>query len=262
MSCQTTTTTTTTVTSQTSTSTSTSTSSSFSSSTSSSSSTSEMLSTQSIALINASQLFNQNNTGTELNNILTTYIGDLSACLTNCTNQGVCVLNSLTQYVCQCNQYRTGLACQSDSRPCSSNPCLNNGTCSNINDNQTSSSSSWRCICQDNLYDGTYCENKVDLCLNNTDVCLNEQQGYCIMNGSEPMCKCKNGYSGIKCEIASTSLIVRKIIINVSTIIAIVVMISFIILVLFFDFTKYFLMKKKQKVVKKKSKIEKLFYHP
>jgi hypothetical protein len=213
-----------------------------------------MLSTQSITSINPSQLFNQNNTGTELNIILSSYIGDLSSCLVNCSNQGICVLNSLDKYICQCNEYSTGQACQSDSRPCSSNPCLNNGTCSNIYDNQTSASS-FQCICQDNLYGGTYCENKVDLCLNKTDVCFNDQQGYCIINGSQPMCKCKNGYSGDKCEIISTSLIVKKVIISVSTIIAIVVIISFIILVLFFDFTKYFLMKKKQKEVKKKSKI-------
>ena len=220
-----------------------------------------MLSTQSIASINASQLFNQNNTGTELNNILSSYIGDLSACLVNCSNQGICVLNTLNKYICQCNEFRTGLACQSDSRPCSSNPCLNNGTCSNINDNQTSLSS-FRCICQDNLYFGTHCENKVDLCLNKTDICLNDQQGYCIMNGSQPMCKCKNGYSGVKCEIASTSLIVRKVIINVSTVIVIVVMISLIILVLFFDYTKYILIKKNEKKVQKKSIIKKLIYHP
>jgi hypothetical protein len=218
-----------------------------------------MLSTQSFATINASILFNLNNTGTDLNNILSSYVSDFSACLVNCSNQGICVLNSLDKYICQCNEYSTGLACQGDSRPCSSNPCLNNGTCSNINDNQTSL---FQCTCQNNLYFGTYCENKVDLCLNKTDICLNEQQGYCIMIGSEPMCKCKNGYSGIKCEIMSTSLIVKKVIINVSTIIVIITMIGFIILVLFFDYTKYFMIRKKQQIVKKKSIIKKLIYHP
>jgi hypothetical protein len=73
-------------------------------------------------------LFSTNNAGDELNYVLSTYTGGLSECLVNCSNQGICVLNSLEQYVCQCNQFRLGASCQTDSRPCSSNPCLNNNT--------------------------------------------------------------------------------------------------------------------------------------
>jgi hypothetical protein len=186
--------------------------------------------------INPSSLFSGNNTGTQLNSILTAYTGDLSACLGNCSNQGVCSLNSLQKYVCECNQLRTGASCQTDLRPCSSNPCLNNGTCSNIKND-----TSFECICQNpKLFYGIYCENKMDLCLNNTNVCT-KGQGFCIVNDTQSMCKCLKDFSGLKCEIMSSSLLVTKTIINASSIIAIVVLISFVILVVFFDFTKYFL---------------------
>ena len=110
-----------------------------------------------------------------------------------------------------------GRACQTDSRPCSSNPCLNNGTCSNINND-----TSFECTCQNpNLFYGIYCENKLDLCLNNTDICY-MNQGYCVMNDTQPVCKCLMDYYGAKCELMSSSLVVRKAIINVSTIIVIV----------------------------------------
>ena len=160
----------------------------------------------------------------------------------------------MQQYICQCNQYRTGSACQSDSRPCSSGPCLNGGICYD-----TMNETSFECTCQSNLFYGIYCENKADLCKNST-VCFNNQ-GYCVMNGSQPVCKCKLDYSGMNCEIMSTSLIVRNSIINVATIIAIICLVCLILLILFFDYTKYFLMNKK-KLIKKKQEIKKFHYHP
>ena len=79
-----------------------------------------------------SSLFTSNNTGTQLNGILETYIGDLTGCLANCSNQAVCMLDTQQKYICQCKEFKNGLSCQSDTRPCSSNPCLNNGVCSNV----------------------------------------------------------------------------------------------------------------------------------
>ena len=188
------------------------------------------------------------------NSVLTTYTGDFSACLANCSNQGLCILDSSQQYICECNQFRIGSACQSDSRPCSSGPCLNGGICSDtIND------TSFECTCQSNLYYGRHCENKIDLCLNSS-VCFNNQ-GYCIMNGSQPVCKCKIDYSGVNCEIMSNSLIIRKSIIDASTIIAIIVLVSFAMMILCLDYTKYFLMKDK-KIFKKKPILAKFHYHP
>jgi hypothetical protein len=205
-------------------------------------------------LTNATSLFNTDSTGSQLNQVLSNYTGDLSACLANCSNQGICTLNSVQQFVCECNQYKTGRSCQSDSKPCSSNPCLNNGLCVDIN-NQTSS---FQCICP-SLFYGIYCENKIDLCLNST-ICYNNQ-GYCKMNGSQPVCNCIVGYSGVNCEIISSSLAAKKIIINVSALIAFVVIAFFIFTIFVFDYTKYFLMakpiKKKLKTKKPKSHFKK-----
>jgi hypothetical protein len=159
----------------------------------------------------------------------------------------------LQQYTCECNQFRTGSSCQTDLRPCSSNPCLNNGTCSNIINNNNKRS--FQCTCQYVFY-GINCENKLDLCQNNTELCINKQ-GYCIMNGTRPICKCLLDYSGIKCEIMSTSLVVKNAIINAATLIAIVVLVSFGLLILFFDYTKYFL---SQRSILKKHRIWKIFF--
>ena len=198
-------------------------------------------------LINISTLAN--------NNILITYTGDLSACLANCSNQGVCILNSEQKYVCHCNQYRTGSACQSESLPCASYPCLNGGVCSNTNNDTT-----FQCMCVNNLYYGANCENKLNLCLNST-VCFNNQ-GYCIMNDTQPVCKCKQYYSGVNCETISSSLATRKNIINASTVIAIITLVCFVITVFCMDFTKYFVMNRIDRRLSEKREILKPIYHP
>ena len=84
------------------------------------------------------------------------------------------------------------------------------------------------------------------------------------MNGSHPVCKCKLDYSGINCEIMSNSLMVRKFILDTSTIIAICFLVCFAIMVLCCDLTAYFLMKKKkiQYEINHKPKIKSLHYYP
>jgi hypothetical protein len=98
---------------------------------------------------------------------------DMSGCIVNCTNQGSCVFDSENnKFKCACNAYFSGLACQLDTRACSSNPCLNNATCVDVYSNSTSNSSSvvdskFRCECQSN-YEGAYCETKINICANET----------------------------------------------------------------------------------------------
>jgi preprotein translocase subunit SecG len=104
----------------------------------------------------------------------------------------------------------------------------------------------FQCKCSNpNLYYGIYCEKKWDLC-QNSSVCYNNQ-GYCILNGTQPMCKCLMGCSGVNCEILSTALAAKKVITRTTTIIAIIVMVCFVLIVIFFDYTKFFLMKNKKK---------------
>ena len=152
--------------------------------------------------------------------------------MTNCSNQGICILDSQQRFICECNQFRTGVHCQSNTRPCLSSPCLNRGICTNI-----ANDTLYECKCENPLYYGTRCENKVDLCLNSTLCIIN--QGYCQMNETQSFCKCFKDYSGTSCEIMSTSLVKRKAFISVTTIIAIAVMACYVFMILCFDFTKY-----------------------
>ena len=84
--------------------------------------------------------------------------GDLNSCLVNCSNQGVCQQFNQT-YECQCNQNYMGSSCQTDTRPCFNNNCLNNATCVNT---LNMTMESYRCECPSNgLFYGQYCENKI-----------------------------------------------------------------------------------------------------
>jgi hypothetical protein len=143
--------------------------------------------------------FNLNNGNiSELLDILTQQTGDISGCLLQCSSQGKCQLNQITQmYECVCDTYFSGSACQYDSRPCSSGPCLNNGTCTNVQG--LNSTLSFECECQ-NTYYGTYCEKQIDVCQNKT--C--NGKGYCFNSQNEPKCKCFSGYSGDECDLIST----------------------------------------------------------
>ena len=155
------------------------------------------------------------------------------------------------EIVCKCDANHEGRSCQIDKRPCGSYPCLNNGVCSEIN-NETA----FECNCVSSFY-GDFCEKQIDLCANSS--CISSQ-GYCVLNGSSTGCKCFLYYSGEKCEIISTSLSVQKAIITLATILAFIILVSFIFTVLIMDYTKYFLMKSS---IKKpiKYKIEKNFVY-
>lgn len=113
------------------------------------------------------------------------YTGDLSGCLSNCSNQGLCSLNSANEYVCQCDTYYSGVKCQTDNRPCSSSPCLNDGNCTNTIDPYTGTLSLYTCDCGSYFY-GTNCEYYSDLCANFS--CSGH--GTCKDTSSGPNCTC------------------------------------------------------------------------
>jgi hypothetical protein len=123
--------------------------------------------------------------------------GDLNACLQNCSSSGVCTLrNGLIG--CQCFDYFTGSACQFDTRPCSSGPCMNNATCTN---SLNTTFASFECECQQTFY-GLNCENQINICQN---VTCNDH-GYCYKDHHHKLakCKCFTSFSGDECEIVST----------------------------------------------------------
>jgi hypothetical protein len=172
-------------------------------------------------------------------NILSNSQYDLSACLKNCSNNGICLLNITNQkYSCQCFNNFNGISCQFDSRSCSYYPCLNNGTCLNSNLNSTE----FVCQCKLNYY-GVFCENKIDLCQNQT--CSNN--GYCFINNTQPICKCFNGYNGDKCELENVSVKILRVV-RISSFLICGLTIGFtIFLVVSNDIWNFFMIKKKKK---------------
>ena len=160
---------------------------------------------------------------------------DLNSCLINCSNQGLCKLDSLTQnYFCECNENFQGKSCETDIGPCNrvNNKCLNNATCLNVNFTSIS------CECPSNgLFYGQYCENRINSCGNVT--C--SLHGYCfVQNQTKTKCKCFYGYSGDKCDIESNSVKTLRYTQWTSTIICIICMITFCILIIGNDVLNYF----------------------
>jgi hypothetical protein len=72
---------------------------------------------------------------------------DLTDCATNCSNNGMCMLKTNSSYGCDCDPPYVGITCFTNARPCSSSPCLNNGTCSETLVNATTSTSCGKETC-------------------------------------------------------------------------------------------------------------------
>ena len=157
-------------------------------------------------------------------------------------------------YECGCDPYFSGKACQYDSRPCSSGPCLNNGTCVNINND-----TSFQCECQQTFF-GLNCENQINICQNKT--CGGK--GYCFNDQNEPKCKCFTGYSGDECETVSTFVKLVRPVVQISTsLICFIVIGTTIVLIISNDVWNYFMAryrKKYGKIIKSK-KIIRFKYH-
>ena len=144
---------------------------------------------------------------------------DLTNCLGNCSNKGYCARMTNGNYVCVCNTDYTGTRCQLNKRLCSSNPCLNNGTCNETL--QTDGTYSFKCNCSQK-YSGLYCElfSLSELCANLT--CSNH--GYCFVNSTNlnVSCACYKYYSGKNCEIVSDSIKTIQAVTRTSFVIAVI----------------------------------------
>jgi hypothetical protein len=189
---------------------------------------------------------------------------DLNSCISNCSNRGSCRLNiNEKKFECNCDDFYTGATCNIDIRPCSNNPCINNSTCINIPRND-SYLYDFKCNC-DKYYYGIYCENKINLCQNET--CTSK--GLCIVDelNNTISCRCFNLYFGDKCEFQSQELILKKQVVSLTSIIAIVIIALFYSYFIFSDLIRLFSKKNKQtKLIKNKPKVlneipVKLIYH-
>ena len=190
---------------------------------------------------------------------------DLRGCIVNCSNNGQCQFNSLiNNFFCSCNSiYLSGYACQIDTRPCSSNPCLNNATCVDFSNsgyyNMSSligaNSSSFYCAC-DHYYKGTFCESKIDVCQNET--C--SSNGNCFDLNNKAKCECYSMYSGDRCESESNELKAIKAIISLASILAIIIIVLFYSCIVFMDITKYCCKRVNQRRYQHKAIIKKYTY--
>ncbi len=154
---------------------------------------------------------------------------DMSGCLRSCSNHGKCPLDSSQNaFVCKCDTNFIGNACQKDIRPCSQEPCLNNGECITLN-STLDATNTYTCICPNN-YNGLFCELKVDICQNTT--C--SSNGFCFDLNGEPKCKCFLDYDGENCENVGQIQKIRRSI-QVSSIIILVGSIGTLIMLVILD---------------------------
>ncbi len=194
-------------------------------------------------------------TSSQLIQLLSSSDYDLTGCMVNCSNHGLCKLNSTSlQYGCVCDQFFYGSSCQSDIRPCSRGGlCINNGTCVDII-NLTDQKYDFECQCE-NMFEGRHCENVKDVCRNET--CSNN--GYCVSLSQEPTCKCFVNFEGEKCEQVSWKLKSIRNAIRITSIVAILILILFYLGFVLMDLHKMILNKRKN-LSKVKPRVYKVQY--
>ena len=157
---------------------------------------------------------------------------DISACLTNCSGNGECSLDSNYNFYCACYEFYGGKTCNTDLRPCVSWPCMWNGNCSNI---INGTSYDFECKCPYPYY-GRHCHLKINLCQN---VTCKKMQGTCQINGTIAECKCFTGFHGDHCELLSQEMQTVKTISNVTGVLAGLCLATFFGFFIFMDITKY-----------------------
>jgi hypothetical protein len=174
----------------------------------------------------------------EMSNLLQSD-SDISDCLSNCSNHGICTLGKNNTYKCECFEHYDGSTCEHDLRYCSSRPCMNNGVCEDIVINGTYS---FNCSCSGNFH-GNYCHLKVDMCEN--EKCSGN--GNCREIDANPSCHCFKMYSGVHCEIESTQIKAIKAFSSFTSIIAISVLSSLYLIFLLVDMCNCYKQYKKRK---------------
>ncbi|KAG9510069.1 Neurogenic locus notch-like protein 2 [Fragariocoptes setiger] len=110
-----------------------------------------------------------------------------------CKNGAKCI-NQLGSFSCECPEEFTGLRCEQKRSVCEKTPCLNSGTCRELNDGN------FVCQCVPGYY-GAICEH--ESCLARS--CEND--GLCRKIMNKYVCACPEGSSGARCEIRDDNYI-------------------------------------------------------
>ncbi|XP_056092251.1 protocadherin Fat 1 [Rhinichthys klamathensis goyatoka] len=105
-----------------------------------------------------------------------------------CLNGGSCLMRQSGGYACKCSTSFSGTHCEVKISPCDSNPCLYGGTC--IQNNLD-----YSCKCR-GQYSGQRCQIG-PYCKENP--CQNG--GKCIDSLDGPICQCESGFEGERCMI-------------------------------------------------------------
>jgi len=151
-----------------------------------------------------------------------------------CLNLATCHINASLPlgYICSCVSGFSGVNCQIDQRSCRpDSSCLYGGTC-----NETSNDTS--CICPTGKT-GDHCQNEVDIC--STINCQNNAR--CVSSFGNWSCLCTNPtlYSGVYCQIKSSSLVTKEIVSRSLSAVAIGCLATVIGFIIIMDVLKYFL---------------------
>ncbi|KAL3880093.1 hypothetical protein ACJMK2_032362 [Sinanodonta woodiana] len=115
----------------------------------------------------------------------------LSCDETFCKNGGKCIENG-GERSCDCIPGYFGNQCQDEIDECTSDPCLNGGTCRDgVN--------GYVCECSTG-YAGSQCATHIDPC--DQFHCFNGGTCLVMTESLRPVCNCRRGYSGERCEVA------------------------------------------------------------
>ena len=186
---------------------------------------------------------------------------DITDCLSNCSNHGLCKLGENNKMKCECDLFYDGAKCDLNLRPCSKYPCLNSINCNDLIINELTKQFDFKCECKKNYF-GKSCENKVNLCQNET--C--NGNGICKVENENQLnetikCKCFGieMYEGDKCQKKSPKLVIIQTTVKSSTYIAVAILCCLFLLIILSDIHSFITKTDVMKNDNRKKIIRKMF---